>query len=81
MMKATGVVRKLDSLGRIVIPKELRNAYDVNIGDSLEIFVDDDTVILKKYEPACTLCGNASNTIHFKGKNLCRGCLEELKDL
>jgi transcriptional pleiotropic regulator of transition state genes len=80
-MKATGVVRKLDQLGRIVFPIELRRALDIEDGDSLEIFVDEGRIYLKKYEPACTYCGEANGVKMFKGKYICPGCLKELKEL
>lgn len=79
MKKSTGVVRKVDELGRIVIPIELRRTLDINEKDSLEIFVDGDQIILKKYEPACIFCGDAKNVVNYKGKNICKSCLKELK--
>jgi transcriptional pleiotropic regulator of transition state genes len=73
-MKSTGIVRKVDELGRVVIPIELRRTLDVNEGDGLEIFVDNDRIILRKYEPACIFCGNADDVKNFRGKNICREC-------
>ena len=78
-MKSTGVVRKLDELGRIVIPNELRRTMDIAIKDTLEIFVDGDQIILKKYHPACIFCNDARDVILYKGKLVCKTCLEELK--
>ena len=78
MLKSTGIVRKVDELGRIVIPIELRRTLDIGIKDSLEIYVEDDQIILKKYMPACAFCANASNITIFKGKNICSECLNEL---
>lgn len=78
-MKSTGVVRKLDELGRIVIPIELRRTMDIAIKDTLEIFVDGDQIILKKYHPACIFCGDARDVILYKGKLVCKNCLAELK--
>ncbi|MCR1899532.1 AbrB/MazE/SpoVT family DNA-binding domain-containing protein [Irregularibacter muris] len=78
-MKSTGIVRKVDELGRIVIPVELRRTLDIHIKDSLEIFVDDQYIMLKKYEPACVFCGQAKDIMTFKNKNICPDCLEELK--
>jgi transcriptional pleiotropic regulator of transition state genes len=78
MMKSTGVVRKVDELGRIVIPIELRRTMGIEEKDALEIYVDNDRIILKKYEPACIFCGNADEVLNYKGKNLCRTCLTEL---
>jgi transcriptional pleiotropic regulator of transition state genes len=78
-MKATGVVRKVDELGRIVLPIELRRTMDLNEKDPIEIFVDTDTIILKKYEPSCIFCGEAKNVGEYKGKNICDDCMRELK--
>lgn len=78
-MKSTGVVRKLDELGRIVIPIELRRTMDIAIKDTLEIFVEGDQIILKKYHPACIFCNDARDVTLYKGKLVCKHCLEELK--
>ncbi|MBC8571029.1 AbrB/MazE/SpoVT family DNA-binding domain-containing protein [Zongyangia hominis] len=78
-MKSTGIVRKVDELGRIVLPIELRRTLDINERDALEIYVDTNQIILKKYEPACIFCNNASDVVTFKGKNICKSCLAELK--
>lgn len=77
-MKSTGIVRKVDELGRIVLPIELRRTLDIDIKDALEIYVDGAQIILKKYEPACIFCGNAKDVINFKGKNICPDCLAEM---
>lgn len=78
MLKSTGVVRKVDELGRIVIPIELRRTMGIEEKDALEIYVDNEKIILKKYEPACIFCGNAENVVNYKGKNLCKLCLDEI---
>ena len=78
-MKSTGIVRKVDELGRVVLPIELRRSLNIEEKDSLEIYVDGNTVILKKYEPDCIFCGNARDVINYKGKNICPDCLAELK--
>jgi transcriptional pleiotropic regulator of transition state genes len=78
-MKGTGIVRKVDELGRIVIPKELRGVLDINIKDSLEIFTEDKNIILKKYNPGCVFCERINNVIRFKENNICSDCLEEMK--
>lgn len=78
-MKSTGIVRKIDELGRIVLPIEIRNTMDIKNRDAIEIFVDEDKIILKKYEPACLFCGNADNVTFFKGKLVCKDCIESLK--
>lgn len=77
-MKSTGIVRKVDELGRIVIPIELRRNLSIDEKDSLEIYVEDDHIILKKYSPACSFCSNATDITVFKGKNICKSCLAEI---
>lgn len=79
-MKSTGVVRRVDELGRIVIPIELRRTLDIAEKDALEIYVDGEQIILKKYEPACIFCGDAREIINHRGKNICKNCLGELKN-
>lgn len=81
MVKSTGIVRKVDELGRIVIPIELRRTLEIDEKDSLEIYVEDDHIILKKYSPACSFCSNAGDITVFKGKNICKKCLKELMEL
>lgn len=78
-MKSTGIVRKVDELGRIVIPKELRNTHCIDIKDPLEIFTEADKIILRKYEPCCLFCGQAKNVIPFKNKIICRSCIDTFK--
>lgn len=78
-MRATGVVRKVDQLGRIVMPIEIRRNLDVKEGDSLEIFVEADKIILKKYNPSCTFCEESGDLTTYEGKNLCRKCIERIK--
>ena len=79
-MKSTGIVRKVDELGRVVLPIELRRTLDIAEKDSLEIYTEGtDMIILKKYMPACIFCGDAKDVISYKGKNICKTCLEELK--
>lgn len=79
VMKSTGIVRRVDELGRIVLPIELRRTLDINEKDALEIYVDGSTVILKKYEPACIFCDNARDVVNYKGKLICQECLDDLK--
>ena len=74
MMKSTGIVRKVDELGRVVLPIELRRTLGIDEKDALEIYVDREKIILKKYEPACVFCGNAEDVVNFKGKNICSEC-------
>ena len=71
-MKSTGIVRKVDELGRIVLPIELRRTLDIAEKDSLEIYVDEECIILRKYQPACIFCDNARDVVVYKGKNICR---------
>ena len=78
-MKSTGMVRQLDTLGRIVIPVELRRTMDLSLKDTLEIFVDGDQIVLKKYHPACVFCNDARDVISYQGKLVCRRCLAELR--
>ncbi len=77
-MKSTGIFRKLDEFGRIVLPIEIRRTLDIAEKDPLEIFVDGSSIILKKYEPACIFCGNSRNVVNFKGRNVCPTCIKEL---
>jgi transcriptional pleiotropic regulator of transition state genes len=74
-MKSTGVVRKVDELGRVVIPIELRRTLGIEEKDALEIYVDDEKIILKKYEPGCVFCGNARDIQLYRGKLVCRDCI------
>ena len=80
-MKSTGVVRKVDELGRIVLPKELRTILSINEKDSIEIFTDDDKIVLKKYHPACIFCGSSDDVKQIHGKNVCAKCVKELQEL
>lgn len=78
-MKSTGIVRRVDELGRIVIPKELRRTFNIEVGDALGIFVEGEQIILRKYQPACVFCGDAAGVVNYKGKNICKKCMEELR--
>lgn len=78
-MKATGIVRKVDELGRVVIPIELRNKFDIKVKDPIEIFVDSNAIVLKKYEPNCIFCGNSKDLIEYNNKLVCKKCVEKLK--
>ena len=79
-MKSTGIVRPLDSVGRIVLPMEIRKQLNiVSNKDSLEIFTDGDKIILKKYAPNCIFCGSEDDRTDFKGKNVCKKCRKEMK--
>jgi len=78
-VKSTGIVRKVDELGRVVLPIELRRTLDIAEKDALEIYVDGATIILRKYEPACIFCDSAKDITVYKGKNICNDCLSQLK--
>jgi transcriptional pleiotropic regulator of transition state genes len=80
-LKSTGIVRKVDELGRVVLPIELRRTLGIDEKDALEIYVDEDKIILKKYEPACVFCGNASNVHLFHGKNVCQTCAAAMAEV
>ena len=77
-MKSTGIVRKVDELGRIVLPIEMRRTLDIAEKDSLEIFADGDGIVLRKYHPACVFCDNTKDVVSFKGKKVCPDCIAAL---
>jgi transcriptional pleiotropic regulator of transition state genes len=77
-MKPAGIVRKLDQLGRIVLPKSLRKRYQMNEGDPIEILVQGDHIILERYRPKCIFCSSTNQAIHFKDKYICSSCVYEL---
>lgn len=79
-MKSIGVVRKLDQLGRIVLPKELRDNLEFVENQSLEIYIKEDLIILKKYKPGCYCCGNLEVEAKVLGINLCQKCIDEFSD-
>ena len=79
-MKSIGIVRKVDELGRIVLPIELRRKFDIAEKDALEIYTENDCIILKKYEPSCIMCGDAKNIFQFHGKNICPSCVKKMQD-
>ena len=78
-MKSTGIVRRVDELGRIVLPIELRRTLEIAERDSLEIYVEGSTIILKKYEPACIFCNSTKEVINYRGRNICKACIDRLK--
>ncbi len=80
-MKATGIVRKLDQLGRVVLPIELRKEFDININDPLEIEVDEEKIVLFKHKEKCVFCGKTEKVITKKGKKICSNCLEDIKSI
>ena len=79
-MKSTGIVRHLDELGRIVLPMELRNTLDIGPKDKLEIFVEGEKIILKKFAPSCTFCGSTKDNVTLNNKRVCKACLAKLNE-
>lgn len=78
-MRSLGMVRRIDELGRIVLPIEIRRMMELNPGEGVEIFSEKNRVILQKYSPACIFCGEADDIISYKDKKICRKCYEELR--
>ena len=79
-MKSTGIVRKVAELGRIVLPIALRRTLGIEEKDRIEIFVDGESIILRKYQPACIFCDNAKDIINYKGKNICPDCIRAMNE-
>lgn len=80
-MKSTGIVRTVDSVGRFVIPMEIRRTININPEDSLEVFVEDDSIILRKYSPSCIFCKNVEGTVEYEGQKICINCLAKINKL
>ncbi|MDI4644692.1 MULTISPECIES: AbrB/MazE/SpoVT family DNA-binding domain-containing protein [Cohnella] len=80
-MKPAGVVRKVDQLGRIVLPKSLRKRYQMNEGDPVEILVQGDHIILERYRPRCVFCSSMENVTEYKERHVCGACLKEMNTL
>ena len=80
-MKSTGIVRKVDDLGRVVFPIEMRKTMDIEPKDPIEIYVEGDRIIFKKYESGCHFCGEMKDNTYFKEKLVCETCVEELKEV
>lgn len=78
-MRPTGIVRKVDDLGRIVLPIELRRTLDIAERDELEIYLDDDKVVMRKYEPSCVFCASTRNLVEYHSKNVCNECIRTMK--
>lgn len=79
-MKSIGIVRKLDNLGRIVLPIELRKTLHYADNEALEIFTEGDSIVLRKYETSCIFCGSSKNITSFKNKCVCQKCIEKLSN-
>jgi transcriptional pleiotropic regulator of transition state genes len=80
-MKSTGIVRRLDELGRVVIPKEIRNKLDIEEKDPIEVYIDGNSIILKKFESGCVFCNNSKDLTSFKDKLVCKKCLQKISNL
>lgn len=80
-MKSTGIIRKVDELGRIVLPIELRRTLDIAERDELEIYMDGDRIVLQKYEPSCIFCASSYALVSYHGKNVCRECAKSMSDI
>ncbi len=80
-MKSTGIIRRVDELGRVVLPIELRNKFGITEKDPMEIYVDGSCIILKKYESNCMFCGNSKKLIEFQDKLICEKCAEKIGKL
>ena len=80
-MKSTGLIRRVDELGRVVIPIELRNQFGILEKDPIEIYVDGSSIILKKYEETCVFCGSTRNVVEYKGKLICTKCTQNISNM
>jgi transcriptional pleiotropic regulator of transition state genes len=79
-MKATGIVRRVDSLGRVVIPKEMRRVFGINMFDPIEFYVTENSIVLRKYTPGCIFCNSMEDLIPIDGKQVCMDCFEKLQE-
>ena len=79
-MKSTGIVRRIDELGRVVLPIELRRTLNLEVRDPVEIFIEGDTIVLRKYDAACLFCGTTRELLSYRGKQICRECLRRLRE-
>ena len=79
-MKSTGIIRKVDELGRIVLPIEIRRTLDIAERDELEIYMDGDRIVLQKYEPSCVFCSSSNELTNYRGKNVCRECIKSMNE-
>ncbi len=80
-MKSTGIIRRMDELGRVVIPIEIRNQFNIAEKDPIEIYVDGSTIVLKKFEQSCIFCGNTKNLVEYQDKLICKECSKKIGDL
>lgn len=79
-MKTTGIVRRVDELGRVVLPIELRRTLEIEERDLLEIMLEDDRIVLRKFQPTCVFCGAEEGLLEYRGKRICENCLKELNE-
>ena len=77
-MKSTGIVRRIDDLGRVVLPKEIRRTLDTEEGDALEIFTHGNMIVLRRYFPGCVFCGDVEHLVQHKGHRICQRCIDVL---
>ena len=80
-MKSTGIIRRVDELGRVVIPIEIRNQFNIIEKDPIEIYVDGSSIILKKFEPNCIFCGNTQDLLSYNDKLICTECANKIGSL
>ena len=80
LIRSTGIVRRLDQLGRVVLPIELRRQQTLEEKDAIEIFTEGELIILRKYEPHCVFCDDKLGDTYFKGKPICKGCIDYFKE-
>jgi len=80
-MKSTGIIRRVDELGRVVLPMEMRKKFGITAKDPMEIYVDGNSIILKKYEPNCIFYGNSKKLLDYEGKVICEKCAEKISNL
>ena len=79
-MKSTGIVRKVDELGRVVLPIELRRTLEIEEHDPLEIALEENRIVLRKYQPTCVFCGAAEDLISYRSKRICHPCLQAINE-
>ena len=79
-MKSTGIVRRIDELGRVVLPVELRRTLNLEVRDPVEIFIEGDAIVLRKYDAGCLFCGSPRELLSYRGQQICRSCLRQLRE-
>ncbi len=79
-MKSTGITRKVDELGRVVLPIEMRRTLDISEKDALEIYVEGENIILRKHQESCIFCDSTKDLVNFNGRNVCKACIEKLNN-